>query len=93
VVLDADVLEELESACDRWAGTEIAWEAIEWALCRDPDVGRALNEGGSERAFVYIGARSIHQPDIEVTYVVEGNEIVVKIAEFADAKASYAGRA
>jgi hypothetical protein len=91
-VLDGRVAEELESACRKWNGTEVAWEAIEWVLCRDPEVGRALNESGRIRAFIYVGARSIHQPDIEVTYVTDLHEITVKIVVFSDAKASYAGR-
>jgi hypothetical protein len=93
VVLDSGVARDLEAACEKWSGTEIAWEAIEWVLCRDPEVGRALNESGSVRAFIYVGARAIQQPDIQVTYVVEQNEIVVKIAVFTDAQATYAGRA
>jgi hypothetical protein len=92
VVLDPAVLQALESACDKWPGTEIAWEAIEWVLAHDPLVGRPLNEDGSLRAFIYDGANSIKQPDIEVTYTINLNEIVVKITEFRNAKATYSGK-
>jgi hypothetical protein len=92
VVLDSTVLRALESACHRWSGTEIAWEAIEWVLAHDSLVGRALNESGSVRAFIYDGANSIKQPDITVTYVLTVNEIIVKIAEFKNAKAPFAGK-
>jgi len=91
VVLSTSVRQSLESACDKWAGTEIAW-VIEWVMSHNSHVGRPLNESGSLRAFIYDGANSINQPDIEVTYMVEVYEIVVKTAEFNDAKAHYAGK-
>lgn len=92
MVLSTAVRQSLESACDKWTGTEIAWEAIEWVLSHDSQVGRSLNESGSLRALIYDGANSIKQPDIEVTYMIEIYEIVVKTAEFKDAKAYYAGK-
>jgi hypothetical protein len=47
---------------------------------------------GGVRGFMYDGARSISQPDIEVIYQIEDHQIVVKSAVFSDAKASAAGR-
>jgi hypothetical protein len=52
-----------------------------------------LTEGGSLRAFVYDGARSIDQPDIEVIYEIQLNVIVIRNAVFSNAKAPQAGRA
>lgn len=67
--------------------------AIEWVLARDPDVGVPLTEGGNIRAFLYDGARSIKQPDVEIIYQIQLNEIIVHSAVFTDAKAERAGRA
>jgi hypothetical protein len=83
----------VESACDKWAGAEIAWNAIEWVLGHDHLAGPALVEGGNLRAFIYQGAISIKQPDIAVIYSVEVDEIVIKAVKFKNASASYAGKA
>ena len=83
----------VDSTCDRWDDTDRAWIAIEWALVRDPIVGVPLVEGGNVRGFVYYGARSIGQPDVDVIYEIQQDAIIIKSAVFTDAKASQAGRA
>jgi hypothetical protein len=40
-------------------------------------VGVLLNEAGNIRGFVYDGARSIGQPDIDVIYEITPDEIIV----------------
>jgi hypothetical protein len=86
------VQEAVDSACDRWDDTDRAWIAIEWALVRDPLMGVPLFEGGNVRGFVYWGAMSINQPDVDVIYEVQQDAIIIKSAIFTDAKASQAGR-
>ena len=93
VVLDEGARKSLVSAIDKWSDAERAWEAIEWALARDPFVGVPFTESGNVRGFVYDGARSIDQPDVEVVYEITKDEIIVRSAEFCDAKATQAGRA
>jgi hypothetical protein len=78
---------------ETWGDAERAWIAIEWALVRDPLVGVPLIEGGNIRAFVYYGARSIDQPDVDVIYEIQNDAIIIRSAVFTDAKASQAGRA
>lgn len=94
MVLDTVAQVALDSAIDCWRDTERAWEAVEWAIARDPLVGLPLSESGKIRGFVYDGARSIGQPDIQVIYeIATRSEICVRSAQFSDAKASQAGRA
>jgi hypothetical protein len=93
VVLESVALRAVDSACDKWRDAERAWIAIEWVLVRDPHVGVALTEHGNIRAFLYAGARSIDQPDVEVIYEIRQDEIIVRSAVFRDAKASFAGSA
>jgi len=80
----------VDSAFDRWGDAERAWIAIEWTLARDPQVGTPLNESGSLRGFVYAGAKSIGQPDVDVIYEIDVDTIIVRSAVFTDAKASQA---
>jgi hypothetical protein len=93
VVLMTAARQAIDSAYDLWDDAERAWIAIEWAMVRDPHVGVPLTESGNIRAFLYDGARSIKQPDVEVIYEIRLNEIIVHSAVFADAKANQAGRA
>jgi hypothetical protein len=83
----------VDSAFDRWPDAERAWAAIEWTLARDPAVGVPLREDGKIRGFVYAGARSIGQPDIDVIYEITPKEIIVRSAEFRDAEARQTGHA
>jgi hypothetical protein len=83
----------LDTASNKWDDAERAWIAIEWALVHDTLVGRPLTEKGNIRGFLYDGARSIGQPDIEVIYEILENEIIIRSAVFTDAKISQAGRA
>jgi hypothetical protein len=93
VVLSTVARKAVDSSYQRWDDAERAWVAIEWALARDPQVGVPLTENGNIRAFLYDGARSIEQPDVEVVYEIQLNEIIVHSAVFNDAKADRAGRA
>lgn len=93
VILDTVVRNVLDSAERKWSDAERAWIAVEWTLAHDPYVGVPLTEKGDVRGFRYDGARSIGQPDIEVIYVIQEHEIIVRDAVFSDAKASQAGLA
>jgi hypothetical protein len=93
VVLDEVARAALDLAIETWSDAERAWAAIEWVLARDPQCGRPLTESGNLRAFVYVGARSIHQPDVEVIYEIAWKEIIVRSAEFAHARGAVAGSA
>jgi hypothetical protein len=92
VILDTVARQTVDSAILTWAGAELAWAAIEWTLSHDAYVGVPLNEGGSVRAFLYDGARSICHPDVEVTYEICPHEIIVRRAVFRDARLSFSGR-
>lgn len=95
-----DVREELavqkavDAAYRRWPRTDEAWEAVTWALARDPySAGPALSESGLVRAFVFDGARSIGLPTVRAVYVIQPTVIIVRAAVFEDSIHLYAGRA
>lgn len=81
----------VDAAQTKWSDAERAWLAVEWALARDPLVGVPLVESGAIRGFIYRGAQSIGQPDIEVIYRKSPHDVVIESAVFSDAKASQAG--
>jgi hypothetical protein len=93
VVLESVAQRAVDSACDQWQDAERAWIAIEWVLVRDPHIGVPLTEHGDIRAFLYDGARSLGQPDVQVIYEIRQDEIIVRSAVFRDAKSSFAGSA
>lgn len=93
IALDDPVAEAVDDACLRWPGADLAWQVVEWGLAHDPQIGLALNESGTVRAFIYDGAKSIGQPDIQVIYEIEGDRIIVRKATFSEPKLGYAGRA
>lgn len=93
VVLDKSARETLDFVCEQWDGGEFAWLVIEWVLARDPFVGRRLTEKADLRAFEYLGAKSIKQPDLYVIYEVLEYEIVVKVIGYDEARSASAGHA
>ena len=83
----------VDDAFGRWKAAERAWEAIEYALSRDPEgAGTPINEPGTMRFLVYDGARSIDMPDMTVIFEIEQNHVLVKDVQFFDAKSSWTGR-
>ena len=88
------VRKAVDAAYLRWPRTEEAWEAVTWALARDPySAGPSLSTNGLVRAFVFDGARSIGMPTVKCVYVIEPAVVIVRAAEFADSIHMYAGRA
>jgi hypothetical protein len=75
-----------------WNDADRAWQAVKWCLARDSRTGVPLNESGTLRAFIYDGAVSIGQPDIEIIYEIQANAIIVQNAVFSNAKETHAGR-
>jgi hypothetical protein len=92
VVLESVAQQTVDSACDTWEDAERAWVAIEWTLAHDPAIGVPLTEQGNVRGFLYDGAQSIGQPDIEVIYEIQQDAIIVRSAVFRNPEASFAGR-
>ncbi|MCQ1574073.1 hypothetical protein NFO65_25405 [Neorhizobium galegae] len=68
----------------KWPRADEAWQAVQWALARDPDVGPAINSSGTLRGFVFDGAKSIGLPTVEVIYRVESDHILIEDVEFRD---------
>lgn len=93
VVEEPAVKDAVDAACARWARAGEAWEAIVWALARDPKVGLAVTESGNVRALVSDGARSIGLPTVRVLYEISRSAIVIHEAEFRESAHVQAGRA
>ena len=83
----------IRAASAKWNNVEEIVAAIEWAIIRDPAIGPVVNERGL-RGFVYPGARSLKEPDVDVLYEEKPPDyLIVHDLIFRDAKAHYAGRA
>jgi hypothetical protein len=82
----------IDSAKRRWGNIEDIVMALEWAIIHDVQIGPVLNERGV-RGFVYPGARSMNEPDVDVIYEDCNPVIVVHDLTFRDAKARYVGNA
>ena len=55
VVESPEAQDAADEAFEVWARAEEAWDAIKWALARDPTVGEPLAEGGSVRVLTFEG--------------------------------------
>ena len=89
-----EVRRAVDAAYMRWARAHEAWEAVTWALARDPfSAGPPLSESGMVRAFVFEGARSIKMPTVKVVYLIRPSVVIISAALFEEAVHMYAGRA
>ncbi len=82
----------IQEAAKKWSHIDDILAALEWGIAHDPSIGPLLNEKGI-RGFVYPGARSVNEPDIDVIYEDQDPLIVIHDLTFRDAKASHAGNA
>jgi hypothetical protein len=89
---EARVGEALARACEKWPRAEDAWNALTWAIARDPKIGRPLTESGDLRNVISEGAASIGIPTISVTYSVSEPTIQILDAEFTEPRSTQAGR-
>jgi hypothetical protein len=83
---DREVEDALEEACLQWSRTQEAWDAICWALARDPTCGDPITEAGQARSFVFEGSWAHDMPTITVLYVVEEPYVTIRRARFTHAK-------
>lgn len=82
--------DSIQAAKGHWECVEDILNAIEWAILHDHDIGRILTERGV-RGFLYSGAKSKKEPDVDVIYEVEQFTIIIHDLTFSDAKAHYSG--
>lgn len=91
---ERNVEKEVNAAYLRWPRTDEAWDAVTWALARDPySAGPAISESGLVRTFVFEGARAYGMPTVRAVYVVEPAVVVIRAVVFEDSAHMYAGRA
>lgn len=90
---DISVSFALQEAEVRFSRAEFAWEAVTFALARDPLEGVAVTESGKTRSFTLEGAKSIDMPTVTVLYVVDDEYVDIKEAMFKEATSARAGRA
>ncbi len=87
---DIPAQDAFDDACEQWTRTEEAWEALKWALTRDPYIGVPLTEGGQARSLTLEGKWAFDMPTITVLYEVELHHITIKSALFDHA--AHSGR-
>lgn len=85
VVEEPWVASEADSAADKFERGEEAFEAIKWAIARDPENGIPLNGGGLFAWFIQ-GARSIGLPTVAAVYTVTEDDITIKAVRFTEAQ-------
>jgi hypothetical protein len=93
VVEERAVSEAIDDARERFQRADDAWQAITWAIARDPEFGSPLTESGKTRLAVIQGAVSIDLPTLEIVYETQDTFLVVHRATFSKAKNPEAGRA
>jgi hypothetical protein len=82
----------IQKAKRDWSNIEDVLMALEWAIMHDPAVGGLLNERGL-RGFIFPGARSLNEPDIDVIYQEDEFQIIIHDLVFREARAHHAGKA
>jgi hypothetical protein len=76
----------VDAAYRRWPRADEAWQAVVWAIARDPfGAGPPLTESGMTRLVVFDGARSIGMPSVRAVYVVEPATVIVREVLFQEA--------
>ena len=93
VVESPEAQDAADEAFEVWARAEEAWDAIKWALARDPTVGEPLAEGGSVRVLTFEGAFAYDMPTIVVLYEYDEQRVVIKAAKFEVPRSGQIGRA
>jgi hypothetical protein len=82
----------IQEAKVKWENIEDVLASLEWGILHDPMLGTLLSERGI-RGFVFPGARSINEPDVDVLYEETEFQIVVHDLTFREAKSHFAGQA
>lgn len=93
LVEQPDVMRAVDEAEANWPRANDAWEAITWAIVREPYLGIAITESGNIRQFTFDGARTIGMPTVTVVYEMRHTEIIVHAARFEESKYRLAGNA
>lgn len=87
------VQEAADYAIEQWSRAEDAWEAVKWALARDPTLGDPLSEGGRARSFTFEGATALDMPTIVTLYEFDDAYVTILSARFEHARSTLAGHA
>lgn len=90
---DPAVQGAVDDALERWHRADDAWQAVLWALVRDPYIGTPLTESGQARSFTLEGRWAHDMPTIVVLYVIGDQYIDIKSVNFDDADTGPVGHA
>ena len=93
IVYESRAEKAILEAENRWNEIDEIINAFEWVLMRDVEIGHALSESGNIRGFLYPGARSKKEPDVDIIYEIDAERITIRDLIFSDAKGHYAGKA
>lgn len=72
----------VDFAAERWTRGQDAWDAVTWALARDPEVGVPVTQSGRTRAFTLAGAVSVGLPTTTVIYILSDEFVTIVDAHF-----------
>jgi hypothetical protein len=73
----------VDFALQKWKRLDDGWQAMKWALARDPDSGAVIT--GRLRGRTLPGAKSIGLPTITVVYEFDERTVTIIDVEFNDA--------
>lgn len=90
---ELQVQDAVDEACERWTRAEDAWEAVKWAVTRDPYIGTPLTEGGLARSLTLEGRWAWDMPTITVLYEIDLHVIKMMSVLFSDAQTGPVGTA
>jgi len=78
VILEDVAEEALDILCQKFEKFDVAYEALEWLLSRNPRLGKK-KEIDEERWFLYVQGADIlaNTPEIWVIYQYDDNEVTI----------------
>jgi hypothetical protein len=78
--IDIDAI--VDFAAERWKRGQDAWDALVWAIARDPERGSPVTPSGRTRMMVLEGASSIGLPTVTAIYICGPHQIESVDAHF-----------
>jgi hypothetical protein len=91
IILESAAQAALDLALVAYKRPDLAWDAIQWGISHDPEIGPLLGLAPHLRGFTYPGARSTDEPDVDVLYKAAQQGALVVDLVFRDAKSQAAG--
>ncbi len=87
------VQDSVDDAREKWQRTDDVWDAVIWAVGKDPECGKAITESGLVRSFTLDGVLHLGIPTLTVLYTFDDQFISIQSVIFKDADVAPFGTA